>query len=208
METRSGRKRQRAVAATGDATAEDHSFRETVAGHYATSAANKRRLKWSIFFHYLLSFGMLAKLIPFFLDSLDIFILEIEELDVPKPIMWEFVWLFSLPTSFFALDAGKRNKVSSLRNYMIGIIVLGYLPLVYGTFYWMWDVWTFLTADPWSTQGYFDLGKVVFWKDYPYGLLWYGFILLALQVHSFSMYFSYKLMVAWKSRGSPRIRVD
>ena len=48
------------------------------------SAQNKSRLKYCIFFHYLLFFAMLAKLSADVLDRLDIFILEIEELQVPQ----------------------------------------------------------------------------------------------------------------------------
>lgn len=48
------------------------------------SALNKSRLKYCIFFHYLLFFAMLAKLSADILDRLDIFILEIEELQVPE----------------------------------------------------------------------------------------------------------------------------
>lgn len=49
-----------------------------------SSASNKSRLKYCIFFHFLLFFAMLAKLSADILDRLDIFILEIEELQVPK----------------------------------------------------------------------------------------------------------------------------
>lgn len=45
---------------------------------------NKSRLKYCIFFHYLLFFVMLAKLSADILDHLDIFILEIEELQIPQ----------------------------------------------------------------------------------------------------------------------------
>lgn len=45
---------------------------------------NKSRLKYCIFFHYLLFFVMLAKLSADILDHLDIFVLEIEELQIPQ----------------------------------------------------------------------------------------------------------------------------
>ena len=48
------------------------------------SSQNKSRLKWNIFFHSLLSILMALKLLPEVLDKLDIFILEIEELLIPK----------------------------------------------------------------------------------------------------------------------------
>lgn len=51
------------------------------------SALNKSRLKHSIFFHYLLFFIMLAKLSADILDKLDVFILEIEELQIPQVSM-------------------------------------------------------------------------------------------------------------------------
>lgn len=51
---------------------------------FCFSALNKSRLKYCIFFHYLLFFAMLAKLSTDILDRLDIFILEIEELQVPE----------------------------------------------------------------------------------------------------------------------------
>jgi len=62
----------------------DFSHRQRVAAHYQISSVNKNRLKSCIFFHYVLFFVMLAKLSADILDRLDIFILEIEELHVPK----------------------------------------------------------------------------------------------------------------------------
>jgi len=44
---------------------------------------NKGRLRKCIFFHLILALLMITKLMPDFLDRLDIFILEIEELEVP-----------------------------------------------------------------------------------------------------------------------------
>ena len=48
------------------------------------SAQSKSRLKACLFFHILLFFLMLAKLSADIFDRLDIFILEIEELEIPK----------------------------------------------------------------------------------------------------------------------------
>ena len=48
------------------------------------SEVNKNRLKWAISIHFYLLFLMLTKLSPDILDRLDIFVLELEELFVPK----------------------------------------------------------------------------------------------------------------------------
>lgn len=38
----------------------------------------------------------------------------------------------------------------------------------------------------------------------PYGLLWYAFIVLGLQVHGFSLFFAWNLIKAWRSRTAAR----
>ena len=152
----------------------DFNHRQKIASHYQISATNKSRLKYCIFFHYLLFFVMLAKLSADILDHLDVFILEIEELQVPQPLWWEYIWCASLMLSFLALSAIKRNKIKTLRQYMIGIILLGYGPLLYAVIYYFKDVWKYLTI------GKSD--EIHFWQGLPYGLLWYAFILLASQV--------------------------
>ena len=52
------------------------------------SEVNKNRLKWAISIHFYLLFLMITKLSPDILDRLDIFVLELEELFVPKVIFF------------------------------------------------------------------------------------------------------------------------
>ncbi|KAJ8950361.1 hypothetical protein NQ314_007896, partial [Rhamnusium bicolor] len=137
----------------------EHAFRQRVATHYQISALNKSRLKYCIFFHYLLFFAMLAKLSADILDKLDIFILEIEELSIPKPLWWEYIWCISLLLSFFGLDAIKKNKVNPMRNYIMGLALFGFLPLVYAIIYYFSDVWTYLTFDEEE-----DLEEIKMWQ--------------------------------------------
>lgn len=41
-------------------------------------------------------------------------------------------------------------------------------------------------------------------QELPYGLMWYSFVLVALQVHGFSLYFAWNLVQAWKIRTASR----
>lgn len=173
----------------------EHEHRQRVASRYQTSALNKSRLKWCIFFHYVLFFVMLAKLSADILDRLDIFILEIEELDIPKPLRWEYLWCISLLLSFMALEAIKKNKVSLIRNYMIGLVLFGFLPLVYALSYYLPDVLVYVLHEE-----EYEIEEIHMWQGYPYGMLWYAFILLATQVHIFSIVFSWNLFKAWKRK--------
>ncbi|XP_046747405.1 protein jagunal [Diprion similis] len=172
----------------------DFLHRQRIAAQYQFSAMNKSRLKYCIFFHYLLFFVMLAKLSADILDHLDIFVLEIEELQIPQPLWWEYIWCASLLLSFLALSAIRYNRIKTIQRYMFGIVVLGYGPLIYGVVYYFKDVWTYLTKN--------DKENIQLWQGMPYGLLWYAFLLLASQVHFFSLYFSWNLQSAWKARGS------
>ena len=64
------------------------------------SEVNKNRLKWAISVHFYLLFLMMTKLSPDILDRLDIFVLELEELFVPKVLLFatnkSYVLSFSL----------------------------------------------------------------------------------------------------------------
>lgn len=107
---------------------------------FRCSALNKSRLKYCIFFHFLLFFAMMAKLSADILDRLDIFILEIEELQVPTPLWWEYIWCISVLTSFFGLSAAKGNRIKDMQKYVIGLVVTALLPLLYCIIYYFSDV--------------------------------------------------------------------
>lgn len=195
------------------------------------SAINKSRLKYCIFFHYLLFFAMLGKLSADILDRLDIFILEIEELQVPQPLWWEYFWCTSILMSFVGLSAAKGNRIKDMKKYIIGLIVTALLPLLYCLIYYFSDVIDYLTLDSetdieeteiflWQVsnsqqyvlfkqewQAYLHNGISIFnllFQGMPYGLLWYAFIIAALQVHGFSIHFAWNLITAWRSRTAAR----
>lgn len=180
----------------------DFEHREKIAAQYQISALNKSRLKYCMFFHHIMFLVMLAKLSADILDKLDIFILEIEELQIPQPLWWEYIWCLSLLLSFLGLSAIKRNNIKYLRRYMYGITALGFGPLLYCVLYYCGDVWRYLTMD--ADEDDSSEVDIELWQGYPYGLLWYAFVLLASQIHFFQLYFSYNLLKAWRARGALR----
>ncbi|CAH1635897.1 unnamed protein product [Spodoptera littoralis] len=180
----------------------DFEHREKIAAQYQISALNKSRLKYCVFFHHIMFLVMLAKLSADILDKLDIFILEIEELQIPQPLWWEYIWCLSLLLSFLGLSAIKRNNIKYLRRYMYGITALGFGPLLYCVLYYCGDVWRYLTMD--EDEDDSSEVDIELWQGYPYGLLWYAFVLLASQIHFFQLYFSFNLLKAWRARGALR----
>jgi hypothetical protein len=171
----------------------DFMHRQKVANQYKLSAVNKSRLKTCIFFHILLFFVMLLKLTPVFLDKLDIFVLEIEELRIPKPMFWEYWWCFSIVVTFVGLSAIRKNNSQTMQFYLGGITANAIVPVLFAMYYYSADVYKYAT-----TRSSKNLQTFM---GYPYGVLWYVFLLLALQVHLFTMYFASKLLTAWQLKG-------
>lgn len=174
----------------------DFLHRQRVASQYQVSAQNKYRLKVCLFVHLLLFIFMAVKLVPDILDKLNVFILEVEELEVPKPVKWEYLWTFSMIYSFFAMSACKKNSTFFLQVYLGGIIAMGLAPAVFAVCFYLPDVYRFISTG--SSEGQ------LVWQGYPYSMMNMAFLLVALQVHVFSFFFSVRLLSAWKVRGAKK----
>lgn len=114
---------------------------------------------------------MLAKLSADILDRIDVFILEIEELQIPQvceislslwfkfcshifylvtctcslqPLWWEYLWCISLLLSFLGLSAARKNKVTLMKRYMLGIVLFGIGPVLYAAGYYFQEAWQYI----------------------------------------------------------------
>jgi len=177
-------------AAGSDGT--DFQHRERVASHYETSAAYKLRLRYIMYLHLLLVVLMMVRLSSGFCILFNIQPPSLlRELDMPPAQMWEFVWLMTGIASIFGLIALRRNRVFFLQQYFIGIIVFGLGPVLYGTLSMIDDL-----LEYWDTRK----SKITFF-GFPAILLWNLFLVIALQIHVFSLWCAWTLIGAWKSRG-------
>lgn len=177
-------------AAGSDGT--DFQHRERVASHYETSASYKLRLRYVIYLHLLLVALMLIRL------SSGLFLLfntqppsVLRELEMPPAQMWEFVWLMTGIASLFGLIALRRNRAFLVQQYLIGTVLFGLGPVAYGILSMIGDL-----LEYWDTRE----TKVTFF-GFPAVLLWNMFLVIALQVHAFGLWFAWTLIGAWKSRG-------
>ena len=88
---------------------------------------------------------MLLKLTPEVLDRLDVFVLEVEELFVPTPLVWEWLWLLSIPVTIAGLNTCKQNSLKSCKQFLIGTLVFSLLPVMIGMVCHGQDCYEFLT---------------------------------------------------------------
>jgi len=173
----------------------DFLHRQKVASHYQLSVVNKSRLKFSIYLHYVLFAIMLVKLAEDILDRLDIFILELEELYIPKPALWEWIWSASIISTYTGLKAIRRSNVTDIKIYIGMILLFAVAPVLYALGYYLMDVWTYM-----DTRDITQIDESEVWQGYPVGLIWYSFLILASQVHIFQLLFAFKLVRFWSVR--------
>jgi len=170
----------------------DFQHRERVASHYETSAAYKLRLRYVIYLHLLLVALMLFRLSAGFCLLFNMQPPSVlQELEMPPAQMWEFVWLMTGIASLFGLIALRRNRAFLVQQYLIGTVLFGLGPVCYGIFSMIGDL-----LEYWDTRE----TKITFF-GFPAVLLWNIFLVIALQVHVFGMWFAWTLIGAWTSRG-------
>lgn len=168
----------------------DFSHRQKVASQYQASSLYKSRFRFCVFSHFVLFLVLMSKLLEDILDRLDIFILELEELYIPKPLLWEWIWLVSLMFTFFGLSAARKNTASLMKMYVTGTVLFGFGPIFGAGIYYAKDMWHYV-----ETRNGEGLDR---WQGYPIAVLWYIFITAAFQVHLFSLYFAIRLIKVWK----------
>lgn len=109
------------------------------------------------------------------------------QLNLPQVLGWEVCWLPSIATVLFGFAALPKNQVFLMRQYIIGVIVLGVLPIVFGVLTIGEDVFKYVkTGKP----------QVVF-KGFPMEIIWAIFLFISAQIHIMSLVFGKKLIDAW-----------
>jgi len=152
-------------------------------------AQNKAYLSYALNFHLLTTLCLLAKLSPAILDRMDIFILPLEELNIPKPLLWEWLWLASCFLIYgIGSSAIKASKVDKMNIFLI-VVLVALLVLLWGLGLHFSDAYAYM---------YEPHNKIYpTWKGYPVAMLWYIFGIVAINIHLFEMYFGSVLKGAW-----------
>ena len=158
----------------------------------SSSAESKRCLKNSFYLHFLLYLLVVFKLLEDILDRLDIFILELQELRIPKPDLWEWMYGLSFFLTFFALQAMNKNSTKLIYIYMLSSCVFCFGPVLVAETQYAYDFYLFVR--------YADIDKLTYvWRSIPISVIFQAFAVIALQVHTYQMFYAYRLYRVWKS---------
>lgn len=171
----------------------DFIHRQKIMPHYQNVVLSKKRLRFTLILHLTTSLLMALKLVPAILDILNIFWQPLEELRIPFARPWEWVWMSSILSTTIAFSAIKTNSHLKLRVFYISTILTAIGPLFYALFIYWQDFTLFI-----STK---DLSLVSeTWNEYPTAIFWYTFAIVALQIHSFEIYFSWDILNSTKKK--------
>jgi len=110
--------------------------------------------------------------------------------DIPAPKAWEYAWIVSLVAAIFGLKSLPKNDSLVLKQFLIGTVVFGILPVFYGLVELFDDLMLY----------YQEKKSSLHILGYPAVLVWYLCLVICLQMHVFGIYFSVNLLKAWKPK--------
>ena len=153
------------------------------------SAANKSRMRTIAGLHFSLFVLMILRLSASFLPMINIKPpVAIAQFHFPSPELWEFMWLVSILAVVLALTSLPKNRKFLLQQYIVGTVVFGFGPIVFGVYRKAFDLLDYAQTKKTKTS----VGGL------PLVVLWFIFFTIAVQVHGFGVYFSVQLLKAWQ----------
>ncbi len=152
------------------------------------SVVNKSRIKFILMAHLFMAFLMLCRLST---SLCVVFGMRppsfLQRLHLPRAMIWEYVWLFSLLPCVMGLLSLKRNQMFFMQQYLIGGIIFALGPTIYGLHDLLDDFVSY-----WSTKQ-----TNIMFLGFPMIVIWIMFLVICLQLHIFGTYFSFQLLKSW-----------
>lgn len=149
------------------------------------SAETKRYVKYSIWMHLMMSVIIIVQLVFHFGNKY--LSNQVDFPEVPKPNLWEYIWLSSLIPAVAGYLSLNRSRVSLLRFYYTGTVVLGLGPILSTMLFNASDLLEYAQTKQ-TTNLY---------HDFPVIVLWYMYLFVVIQIHAFGIYFARVLLKAW-----------
>ncbi|XP_074655440.1 protein jagunal homolog 1-B-like [Tubulanus polymorphus] len=168
----------------------DFAHRERVAMHYKISVLNKSRLKKIGALHASLFVLVLVSCLESLMKAVNMKPpAAVLDLRLPAAEPWQFMWLISITSTVFGLLSLSKNASVLLKQCIVGNVVFGIMPVTYAVFYKGYELMDFVKER--KVKAYV-LG-------FPYVVLMFIFLTIAIQIHMFAIYFSMQLLKSWRS---------
>lgn len=111
---------------------------------------------------------------------------------VPKPYLWEYIWLCSLLPGIVGYFSLNRNRLALLRFYYMGTVSLG-----------LGTVLITMVFNASDLLEYAQTKKTThIFHDFPIIVLWYMYLFIVIQIHALGIYFARILIKCWSKESS------
>ena len=154
------------------------------------SAETKKFVKYSIYMHFMLSLLIFVQLAFYFGAKYT----QIEFPEVPKPNLWQYIWLTSLIPGVAGYMSLKNNRLSLLMFYYKGTLLLGFGPILTTMVFNASDLLEYARTK--QTTNLFH--------DFPVIVLWYMYLFVVIQIQAFGIYFARILIRSWTKDSSKK----
>jgi hypothetical protein len=181
---------QRAVGTDGN----DYQHRERIAPHYRLSAETKTRFRLLIYLHFLLAVLVLFQILSYHLPLVPAF-------NIPRPHLWQYVWLLSVLGSIFGLLALNRNHVLLMKLFFYGTIIFGLGTIITTIRLNLSELFTFKKL---KNNHQLDEIEPQTFFGFPLLVLWYIFLIITVQIHAYSLYMANVLLHSWQQYKSSK----
>lgn len=154
----------------------------------STGPETKSRLRSLIYIHFLLAIVILAHLVTYHFSIATNF-------SIPRPHLWQYIWLISLFPSFCALLSFARHRIFLMKLFFHGTMIFGFGTILLTILVNLSDLLTYQRLkfnhrlNEIEPQTFLGLPLIV---------LWYMFLIIAVQIHAFSLYLANSLLTLWQ----------
>ncbi|CAF0854120.1 unnamed protein product [Didymodactylos carnosus] len=153
------------------------------------STETKFRLRLLIYLHFLLGFIIISQLILYHTQLLST---STSSHSIPKPHLWEYIWLISLLASLCGLLSLHRNNLFLLKLFFRGTVIFGLGTIMSTIIINLSDLFSYRTVGATS-----EIKKTFY--GVPLLILWYIFLIITVQIHAFTLYMANILLNTWQS---------
>merc|ERR1712127_76273 len=162
--------------------------RQKISSQYSISVETKKYVKYSIYMHFMTATLIVVQLSFYYANEL-VFIdpNEFQLPEVPKPQLWQFIWLTSLIPSICGYFSLYRNTLSLMKFYYYGSVVLGLGSCLFTMILNASDLMDFASNHEATNK----------FNEFPIIVIWFAYLFVVIQIHAFGIYFSRVLIQIW-----------
>jgi len=182
---------QRAVGTDGS----DFQHRERVAPHYRFSTETKLRFKYLVYTHFFLVLIVFAHVVTY-QSALR------TQWNIPRPHLWQYIWLISVFASVCGLFSLNRNQIFLMKLFFRGTVIFGLGTILITIILNLSELFTFKKM---KTNHQLDEIEPQTLFGLPLLVLWYIFLFIAVQIHAYSLYMANTLLKNWQPVKSSKV---